>query len=144
MRSATLETFDGKDIVVPNATFVTGTFTNWSHQNKHQRYSLQFSVAYSTDLPPMFDIVRGVVSRHPQVIPDPKNRTGPRAAVEIEGFGASGINIQVEYWMEGVDDGPNNVKADLLLMIWAAFREHKIEMPFPQREVRIVDNTYRQ
>jgi len=92
----------------------------------------------------MFDIVRGVVSRHPQVIPDPDDRAGARAAVEIERFGDSGINIQVEYWMEGVDDGTNNVKADLLLMIWAALREHKIEMPFPQREVRIVNNTDRQ
>src|SRR6185295_10650414 len=144
MRSATLETFDGKDIVVPNATFVTGTFTNWSHQNKHQRYSLKFSVAYSTDLPPMFDIVRSVVSSHPQVIPDPDDRAGARAAVEIESFRDSGINIQVEYWMEGVDDGSNNVKADLLLMIWAALREHKIEMPFPQREVTIVNTTDRQ
>ncbi|MGH9320711.1 MAG: mechanosensitive ion channel family protein [Vicinamibacteria bacterium] len=138
MRSATLETFDGKDIVVPNEAFVATAFTNWTHYNKMQRYSLEFSVAYRTDLPPMFERVREVVASHPQVIPGPDEPDGECASVEIDSFGDSGINIQVEYWMEGVDDGPNNVKADLLLMIWAALREHDIEMPFPQREISIL------
>lgn len=124
-------------IVVPNETFVTTTFTNWTHNNTQQRYDLQFSVAYETDLPVMFEIVKKVVASHPQVILDPDN-PAERAAVEIASFGDSGINIQVEYWMDGVDDGPNNVRPDLLLMIWAALKEHDIAMPFPQREITIL------
>ena len=38
MRSTTLETFDGKDIMVPNEKFIVESFTNWTHQNKKQRY----------------------------------------------------------------------------------------------------------
>ena len=45
MRSATLETFDGKDIIVPHEQFITLSFVNWTHNNKKQRYSLEFSVA---------------------------------------------------------------------------------------------------
>ena len=40
--------------------------------------------------------------------------------------------------MEGIDDGENRVGADLLLMIWTALQTHGIEIPFPQREVKIL------
>jgi len=43
--------------------------------------------------------------------------------------------------MEGIDDGVNRVGADLLLMIWQALRDNDIEIPFPQREVKILDNS---
>jgi small-conductance mechanosensitive channel len=50
IRSATLETYDGMDIMVPNEKFVTISFTNWTHNNKLQRYPINFQVAYDTDL----------------------------------------------------------------------------------------------
>jgi len=50
--STTLETFDGKDIIVPNEQFITLSFVNWTHNNKKQRYSLEFSVAYKPLVPP--------------------------------------------------------------------------------------------
>ena len=138
LRSATLETFDGKDIVVPNERFITTAFTNWTHYNQKQRYNLKFSVAYDTDLPPMLDMLRELVASHPQVLSGPSVLPEEQPDAEIESFGESGINIQVEYWMMGIDDGANRVDADLLLMIWAALRQHGIEMPFPQREIKII------
>ena len=139
MRSTTVETFDGKDIIVPNETFITSNFVNWTHNNEKQRYSLNFSVAYSTDLHQLFDIVRKVVASHPQVLSGDEVPIEERPDAEIESFGDSGINILVEFWMEGIDDGKNRVGADLLLMIWEALREHDISIPFPQREVRVLN-----
>ena len=46
LRSTVLETFDGKDIVVPNEKFITGNVTNWTHKDTKQRYPLNFQVAY--------------------------------------------------------------------------------------------------
>ena len=138
MRSATLETFDGKDIMVPNEKFITTSFTNWTHNNIKQRYSLNFSVAYKTDLPAMFDIVRDVVASHPKVLSGDDIPIEERPDAEIESFGDSGINILVEFWMDGIDDGVNRVGGDLLLMIWMALKENDIEIPFPQREVAIL------
>ena len=138
MRSATLETFDGKDIMVPNEKFITTSFTNWTHNNIKQRYSLNFSVAYKTDLPAMFDIVRDVVASHPKVLSGEHIPIEERPDAEIESFGDSGVNILVEFWMEGIDDGVNRVGGDLLLMIWVALKENDIEIPFPQREVSIL------
>jgi len=141
MRCATLETFDGKDIIVPNEQFITSVFVNWTHNNKKQRYGLEFSVAYKTDLPPMFDIVRKLVASHPKVLSGPDCHPDEQPDAEIASFGDSGINILVEFWMDGIDDGENRVGADLLLMIWAALKEHDIEMPFPQREVKLLPAT---
>lgn len=138
MRSATLETFDGKDIIVPNEQFITLPFVNWTHNNKKQRYSLEFSVAYKTDLHTMLRLVREVVASHPKVLSGPELPIEERPDAEISSFGDSGVNILVEFWMLGIDDGENRVGADLLLMIWDVLKENDIEIPFPQRDVRIV------
>lgn len=58
---------------------------------------------------------------------------------EISGFGESGIDILAEYWMVGIDDGENRVDGDLNMMIWKALRDKNLQMPFPQREVRILN-----
>ena len=138
MRSATLETFDGKDIIVPNEQFITSSFVNWTHNNDKQRYSLEFSVAYKTDLHAMLRLVREVVASHPKVLSGPELPAEERPDAEISSFGDSGVNILVEFWMLGIDDGENRVGADLLLMIWDVLKEHDIKIPFPQRDVRIV------
>lgn len=140
MRSTTLETFDGKDIMVPNEQFITTSFTNWTHKNLKQRYSLEFQVAYKTDLHFLFDLLREVVSSHPRVISGEDIPIEERPDAEIAGFGDSGVDILIEFWMEGIDDGPNRVGADLLLMIWDVLKEHEIEIPFPQREVKILND----
>ena len=63
-----------------------------------------------------------------------------RPDAEIESFGDSGINILVEFWMEGIDDGDNRVGGDLLLMIWTALKANGIDIPFPQREIKILEH----
>ncbi len=138
MRSATLETYDGKDIMVPNEKFITTSFTNWTHNNKRQRYPLRFQVAYDTDLDLLFDVVRDVVASHPKVLNGDDLPIELRPDAEIDNFGDSGINILVEFWMEGIDDGENRVGADLQYMIWGALRQHDIRIPFPQREIRVL------
>ncbi len=140
MRSATLETYDGKDIMVPNERFITTAFVNWTHNNQKQRYPLHFQVAYGTDLEKMFEIVREVVASHPKVLSGDDLPIAERPDAEIESFGDSGINILVEFWMEGIDDGDHRVGGDLLLMIWTALKANDIEIPFPQREIKILGN----
>ena len=141
MRSATLETYDGKDIMVPNEKFITTSFTNWTHNNKLQRYPLNFQVAYKTNLEKLFEIVRGVISSHPQVLSGDDLPIALRPDAEIAKFGESGIDILVEFWMEGIDDGDNRVGADLILMIWTALKENGIQIPFPQREVKVLGDS---
>ncbi len=139
MRSTILKTFEGKDIMVPNESFITTSFINWTHENKKQRYAIEFQVAYDTDVEKLVDVLKETVAQHPQVISGPNASDEEQPDAEISGFGESGIDILVEYWMEGIDDGLNRVDADLNMMIWKALRANNMQMPFPQREVRILN-----
>ena len=138
MRSAILKTFDGKDVVVPNEKFVTDSFINWTHDNVKQRYAIELQVAYSTDLEPLLDMLKEVVASHPQVISGPSAAPEEQPDAEISGFGDSGVDILIEYWIEGIDDGLSRVDADLNMLIWKALKAHNVEIPFPQREVRLI------
>jgi small-conductance mechanosensitive channel len=138
LRYTTLEGFDGKAVLVPNETFITTAFTNWTHKDRQQRYRVDFSVAYDTDIRRLCELIRETVARHPQVMSGDDLPKEMRPDCEIAGFGDSGVNMFVEFWMEGIDDGPNRVGGDLLLMIFEALRENGIQIPFPQREVRLL------
>lgn len=138
MRSTTLETFDGKDIVVPNEKFITSSFTNWTHKDAKQRYRVDFSVSYKTDIRSMVELVKAAVAKHPQVISGEDLPIEERPDCEIDSFGDSGVNMFVEFWMQGVDDGKNRVGGDLLLIIFETLQENGIEIPYPQRDIRLV------
>jgi small-conductance mechanosensitive channel len=139
LRSTTLETFDGKDIMVPNEKFIVESFTNWTHKNKKQRYRVDFSVAYHSDVRKLVEIIKGVVATHPQVLSGDDIPIEECPDCEIDGFGDSGINMFVEFWMMGIDDGKNRVGGDLMLLILEALQENGFEIPFPQREVRVIN-----
>jgi small-conductance mechanosensitive channel len=138
MRYTVLETYDGKDILVPNEKFISASMINWTHKDPKQRYRVDFSVAYATDIRAMVELVKEVVATHPQVISGDDIPFEERPDCEIDSFGDSGVNMFVEFWMEGIDDGKNRVGGDLLLLIFETLRENDISIPFPQREVRIV------
>lgn len=139
MRSTTLETFDGKDIVVPNETFISSSFTNWTQKDDHQRYRVDFSVGYRTNVRECVELIKEAVGNHPQVLSGEEVPLEKRPDCEIDSFGDNGINMFVEFWMEGIDDGRNRVGGDLLLIILETLQNNGIEIPFPQREVRVLN-----
>lgn len=139
MRYTVLETYDGKDILVPNEMFISSLLINWTHKDPKQRYRVDFSVPYATDIRSMVEYIKIAVAEHPQVISGDDVPFEERPDCEIDSFGDSGINMFVEFWMIGVDDGKNRVGGDLMLIILETLKENGVEIPFPQREVRILN-----
>lgn len=139
MRSATIQTYDGKDILVPNEKFITNAFVNWTHEHDKQRYSIELQVSYKTDLHKLFDIIRKTVASHSQVLSGDSIPFEEQPDAEISSFGESGVNILIEYWIQGIDDGKNRVGADLLLMLWDVFQENNIEIPYPQLQITVLN-----
>jgi small-conductance mechanosensitive channel len=139
MRSTTVETFDGKDIMVPNEMFITSTFVNWTHKNHKQRYRVDFLVAYATDIRKLAEVIKSAVAVHPQILSGEEHPIEERPDCEIDTFGDSGVKMFVEFWIEAIDDGKNRVGGDLLLIIFEAMRENGFSIPFPQREIRILE-----
>ncbi|WP_050930994.1 mechanosensitive ion channel family protein [Aestuariivita boseongensis] len=131
-RAIILESFDGRWIVVPNEDFIITRVVNYSDQGSANRYEAPFSVSYDTDINKIPDIVEAAVATHPGVLSEPYPPD-----CELRGFGDSGIDFAVEFWVNGLDDGPNKYTSDVLFLIWNALKEHDIEIPYPQRVVEI-------
>ena len=132
MRSTTVETTDGKDIMVPNTTFIENSYENWTHKDPRQRYEVYFMVDFDTDIDALEDIIIPAVSAHPSVLQEPEEPD-----LELREFGEHGIKFAVEFWCSGIDDGPNKFTSDLNFIIWRALRDNKIKIPFPQRVVHM-------
>ena len=124
MRSSILATYDGKEIMVPNDTFITTQFTNWTHEDPHQRYEVKFSVAHGTDLRAVPPLIEAAVASHPQVLAEPE-----RPDVELKDFADTGVHFSVEFWVSGIDDGKNKFTSEIRFLIWDALKGAGILMP---------------
>ncbi|MEM6477806.1 MAG: mechanosensitive ion channel domain-containing protein [Pseudomonadota bacterium] len=131
-RAAILETFDGRWIVVPNEDFITTRVVNYSDSGSANRYEAPFSVSYDTDINAVPALIEAAVATHPDVLSDPYPPD-----CELRGFGESGIDFAVEFWVNGIDDGDNKYTSDVLFLIWNCLRDNEIEIPYPQRVVEL-------
>ena len=131
-RATILETYDGRWIVIPNEDFITTRVVNYSDGGSANRYEAPFSVSYKTDINLVPDIIEKAVAKHPDVLDAPYPPD-----CELRGFGDSGIDFAVEFWVNGIDDGDNKYTSDVLFLVWNALKEADIEIPYPHRVVEI-------
>ncbi|MDJ0822296.1 MAG: mechanosensitive ion channel [Paracoccaceae bacterium] len=133
-RAMILETFDGRWIVVPNEDFITTRVINYSDQGSANRYTVSFSVSYKADINQIPGIVGPAVAKHPAVLQEPEPPD-----VELAGFGESGVDFDVEFWVNGLDDGKNKYTSEVRFLIWNALKDNNIEIPYPHRVVEMRD-----
>lgn len=131
-RAAILESFDGRWIVVPNEDFIVTRVVNYSDQGSANRFEAPFSVSYDTDINKVPPIIEAAVATHPRVLDDPFPPD-----CELRGFGDSGVDFAVEFWVNGLDDGPNKFTSDVLFLIWNALKDNGIEIPYPHRVIEV-------
>ena len=131
-RATILETYDGRWIVVPNEDFITTRVVNYSDSGSANRLEVPFSVSYNTDINKIPAIIEAAVATHPGVLQEPE-----APDCELRGFGDSGIDFGVEFWVNGIDDGKNKYASDVLFLIWNALKENDIEIPYPHRVIEM-------
>ncbi|NJM29086.1 MAG: mechanosensitive ion channel [Rhizobiales bacterium] len=124
MRSSTLSTDDGKEIMIPNEKFVTTQFTNWTKTDRLQRFEVPFHVPYDCDLRKVQKIVAKAVAAHPQVLGVPHE-----PECELADFAPHGVKLQAGYWVDAGSDDVKDYDSDIRFLIWEALKAAKIEMP---------------
>jgi len=122
----------GLEAIIPNETIITSTVINHSFTDRKVRVALPIQVAYATDLDAARNIMVDVAKATPRVLKDPE----PGAL--ITGFADSGVNLELGVWIDDPDQGLAALRSDLYAGIWQAFRRDGIEIPFPQREIRVL------
>jgi small-conductance mechanosensitive channel len=123
----------GTEFIVPNETLIGSTVQNQTWSDSRLRLSTTVGVAYDGDLDLAMRLMAEVAAAHPRVLADPP------PGVSLTLFGDSAINLELGFWIGDPEQGRGNVVSDINIAIWRSFREHGISIPFPQREVRIVD-----
>jgi small conductance mechanosensitive channel len=125
--STTLLHPDKSRVVIPNRKISGEILHNYGTIQQHD---IRIGVAYNTDLPSAIAVVHTVLAKNNKVLKD------PAPAVVVGAFGDSAIELLVKPWSKLSEFGPAG--AQIKLDVIEAFRAHRIDVPFPQREVRVV------
>jgi potassium efflux system protein len=131
IRATTVMDWDRKELVVPNKEFLTGHVVNWSLPDEKLRLVIKLGVAYGSDTRLVRRILLDVAGRNPRVAKDPPPQ------VWFNEFGDSALNFELRVVVRGLDDYML-VQHQLHTAIDDAFREAKITIPFPQRQVHVL------
>lgn len=131
IRSTTIQTFDRADVIVPNSELISNQVTNWMLSSNIGRLKSAVGVAYGSDVEKVMQILTNIANDHPEVI---SNNPAYPVRVLFLAFGDSSLNFELRCFVKNVDSRIS-IMSDINLSIDAAFREHDIEIPFPQRVV---------
>lgn len=130
-RYTLVETFDGREVLIPNEDFITNRVTNWTLTSSKARIQFQVGVAYGSDLELAHRLILEAVREHPRTLTDPE------PTCFLLNFGDSSIDFTTLFWVGDVVAGRWGPQSDVMFAIWRKFREHGIEIPFPQRDIHI-------
>jgi small-conductance mechanosensitive channel len=123
---------DGIETIVPNDMLVSGPVQNYSLTDQRLRVATQLTVSYDCDIEYILQLLPETAARAGRVLQDP----APQAL--LLRFGADGFELEVGFWIADPENGRSNVLSEVNRAIWKVLQEHRIDVPFPQREVRII------
>ena len=130
-RFTLIETFDGKDIMIPNEDFITNRVINWTFSSTKARVDVPFGVSYGSDLDLVHDLILDAAKEHPSCLKE------PAPVCYLREFGDSSVNFLLFFWVGDVTLGRYLPQSEVMFKVWRKFKEHGVEIPFPQRDVHI-------
>ncbi|UTH44448.1 mechanosensitive ion channel family protein [Loktanella salsilacus] len=134
-RYVSITTRDGKEYLIPNEDLITGQVVNWSHSNDFVRLDIYFGTAYG-DNP--HDVRRIAIEAAMSV---PRVLESRPTVCHIVGFGDSSVDYILRFWISDPTGGLTNIRGNVFLALWDAFAANGISIPFPQREVKVLEGS---
>jgi potassium-dependent mechanosensitive channel len=130
IRSSTIRSFDGADVIVPNGDLISNRVTNWTLADTRRRLSFPVGVAYGTPARRVIELLEEVADANPAILSEP----APNGL--FTGFGDSSLDFELRAWSES-EDALTIVRSEVAVGIQEALAAAGIEVPFPQRDVHI-------
>ena len=131
-RYAVIKGLDGTEAIIPNDSLITSTVLNHSYTNHELRVGIPLQVSYDSPLEKAMEIMLEEAGKHARVIKDPPPK------VFLKNFGDNGIELELSAWINDPEEGQQNLRSEINLAIWRRFQQEGIEIPYPQRVVRLV------
>ena len=133
-RYTVLKHGSGAEFIVPNETLISSTVQNQTYSNSQLRLATTVGVAYGSDLDLVSRLMIEAANAQPRVLAEPP------PSVFLTMFADSSINLELGFWIDDPDSGKLNVVSDINFAIWHAFQANGVQIPFPQREVFILNS----
>jgi small-conductance mechanosensitive channel len=133
VRYISVITRSGTEHLIPNENLITGEVINWSYSHNLVRLKVPIGVAYGTDLEQARDLMLEAAAATKRVLKE------PQPSLRLMSFGDNAINLELRIWINDPQHGVHSVKSDLFWGIWQRFRDHGIEIPYPQRDIHLKD-----
>src|SRR5882724_3656598 len=121
---------DGREFLIPNEDLVTQKVVNWTYTDKNTLVKVLFSTNYDADPRLVCKLAGEIAAAAPRAI---KNK--PPNCILTE-FAEAGMKFSLTFWIAD-PDGMDNVKSDVMLALWDAFKREGIRVPYPVREIRV-------
>ncbi len=135
LRYASVITRDGKEHLIPNEQLVTNKVVNWSYSDNLVRIKRRFLVEYESDLRLAARLAVEAASEQPRVESEP----APKCL--LMEFTESAVEMEARFWIRDPQNGINNIGSDVMFAMWDKFKEHGIDLPLGQDEIRILGDS---
>ncbi len=130
-RFTLIETFDGKEVMVPNEDFIVSRVVNWTYSNTSGRVEIPIGVAYGSDIEKARDLILEAAAEHPSCTEE------PAPYCYLRNFGDSSVDFLLHFWVADVTKGRWKPQSEVMFNIWHKFKAHGIEIPYPQRDLHL-------
>ncbi|WP_458759466.1 mechanosensitive ion channel family protein [Afipia sp. TerB] len=122
---------DGREILIPNEDLITQKVINWTYADKNTLVKVLFSTNYDADPAVVCRLAMDIAARTPRV-----SDLKPPNCLLTE-FAEAGMKFSLSFWIDDLYAGTDNVRSDVMLALWQAFKENNIRVPYPVRELRV-------
>lgn len=130
-RATTVNTNDNISIIIPNSELINQKVINWSHNDRRIRFHVPVGVSYNEDPAKIKEILLKVAEDHSDIL------KRPAPDVLFTEYGDSSLNFDLMVWTNTYIDRPIILKSQLYYKIFEKFKEHNVEIPFPQRDLHL-------
>jgi small-conductance mechanosensitive channel len=131
IRAVSVTTRDEREYLIPNENLMVNQVENWSYSSKNVRVQVPVGVSYNADMALAERLMLEAAGKARRVL------ASPAPSVWWNGFGDNAVNFTIHCWINDPEDGVGNVKSDVLKHLWVLFREHGVELPYPQRDLNL-------
>lgn len=128
-RHTEIITRENKSYLIPNEHLITQQVVNWSHGDTLVRLELKFGVHYESD-PHLVKKIAEETATKPERVQE-----SPAPVCHLYEFGDSSLNFTLRFWIRDAERGVTNIKGEIYLALWDAFKANGIKIPYPHREV---------
>lgn len=128
-RFVSVITRDGKEYLIPNEDLITQQVVNWSFSSEYVRLDVEFGTSYDSD---PHEVSRIAIETAKAI-----KRVSPHIAPVcwLTAFGDSSLDFKLRFWIADPSNGLTNIRGQVLLGLWDAFKAAGIGIPFPHREI---------